>query len=200
MWVTTYQSMTADASESLTKPQRLWKAFHEKPLHALPHVPLNIYTSCATTMNHHEAFSTTAAPTSPHPNFSISNQLNSVCSTSATADIAAITIILLCACRNLAIGKFTAYAYNCGIIHTANVPAVSAIESACPISLNNDVQKCRVELGTAPWCLVSPKTFACRSPACRAAPRHRPAHIESLVHFPFPTELIQIKIKSNQIR
>lgn len=90
--------MTADARDNLTKPHRLWKAFHEKPDQACPQVPLNMYSSCATTMNHHDEFSTTAAPTSPHPSFSINNQLKKVCRTKAIAAIHAMTIILLCAC------------------------------------------------------------------------------------------------------
>lgn len=92
--------MTAEARDSLTKPHRLWKAFQEKPDHACPQVPLNIYSNCATTMNHHDEFSTTAAPTSPHSNFNISNQLKNVCRTKAIAAIHAITIILLCDCKS----------------------------------------------------------------------------------------------------
>uniref|UniRef100_A0A3Q7H8X3 Uncharacterized protein n=1 Tax=Solanum lycopersicum TaxID=4081 RepID=A0A3Q7H8X3_SOLLC len=84
-----------------------------------------MYNNLATTTNHHEPFSTTAAPTSPHPNLSINSQLNNVCPISPTAAMTAITMILLCACKNICIGKFSAYANNCGIIHTANKDVIN---------------------------------------------------------------------------
>lgn len=40
-----YQSITADETDNLTNPHRSRNALHENPHHALPHVPLNIYSS-----------------------------------------------------------------------------------------------------------------------------------------------------------
>lgn len=53
----------------------------------------------------------------------MNNQLNKTCNTKTTPDTHVITESFLCACKNFCMGKFRAYAYNCGIIHNANFPA-----------------------------------------------------------------------------
>ncbi|GER42838.1 Nodal homolog 4-A, partial [Striga asiatica] len=102
------QSITAEAADSFTNPQRLRNAWHENPVHACGHAPAHIYTSWATTTNHHEALSTRAPPAIPHPSLSIRSQLSATWMTSAAAEIQAMAIILLWACRNFEMGKFRA--------------------------------------------------------------------------------------------